>query len=176
MDTIRGLFGTNPQRGQLPRVDNDHVYLTSLLDDTHLFRDLILTWTFCFNDVLNPEKLHSSLTSLLKIGDWKKFGGRLRLNENDRLEIHVPREFTSERPAVRYTHETLDMSINNHPLGKKMPKVTEKPSIQPGAQEFEEFVVTKDDPVNGSDLFEGDKPQMSLRIVSFSDATLVSLV
>ncbi|EEU38068.1 uncharacterized protein NECHADRAFT_48023, partial [Fusarium vanettenii 77-13-4] len=128
------------------------------------------------NDVLDPEKLHSSLAKLLEIGDWRKFGGRLRLNEDDRLEIHVPQEFTPERPSVRYTHEAFDMSIGSHPLGKRMPKVTEKPSIQHGAQEFKEFAVTKDDPVNGSDLFKGDKPQMSLRIVSFSDATPVSLV
>ncbi|RTE74949.1 hypothetical protein BHE90_010579 [Fusarium euwallaceae] len=113
---------------------------------------------------------------LLEIGDWRKFGGRLRLNEDDRLELHVPREFTPERPAVKYTHEAFGMSIHSHPLGKRMPKVTEKPSIQHGAQEFKEFAVTKGDPVNGSDLFKGDKPQMSLRIVSFSDATLVSLV
>ncbi|KAJ4182349.1 hypothetical protein NW755_010398 [Fusarium falciforme] len=176
MDAIRGLFGTNPQRGQLPKVESDYVYPTSLLDDTYLFRDLILTWTFCFNDVLDADKLHSSLTRLLDIGDWRKFGGRLRLNEDGRLEIHVPREFTPERPAVRYAHEAFDMSISKHPVGKKMPKFTEKPSIHPGAQEFKEFAVTKDDPVNGSDLFKGDKPQMSLRIVSFSDATLVSLV
>jgi hypothetical protein len=84
MDAIRGLFGVNPQRGQLPKVESDYVYPTSLLDDTYLFRDLILTWTFCFNDVLDPEKLHSSLTRLLEIGDWRKFGGRLRLN------VHFP--------------------------------------------------------------------------------------
>ncbi|KAJ4328444.1 hypothetical protein N0V84_001128 [Fusarium piperis] len=176
MDAIQRLFGVNPQRGQLPKVDSDDVYPTFLLDDTRLFRDLILTWTFCFNDVLDPDKLHSSLTRLLEIGDWRKFGGRLRLNDNDRLEIHVPREFTSQRPAVRYTHEAFDMSIDSHPVAKRIPRMTEKPSIQPGAQEFKEFAVTRDDPVNGSDLFRGDKPQMSLRIVSFSDATLVSLV
>lgn len=77
---------------------------------------------------------------------------------------------------MRYTHEAFDMSIDSHPLAKRIPRMTENPSIQPGAQEFKEFAVTRDDPVNGSDLFKGDKPQMSLRIVSFSDATLVSLV
>lgn len=80
MDAIQRLFGANPQRGQLPKVDSDDVYPASLLDDTQLFRDMILTWTFCFNDVLDPDKLHSSLTRLLEIGDWRKLGGRLRLN------------------------------------------------------------------------------------------------
>ncbi|KAM0424244.1 hypothetical protein ACHAPT_010616 [Fusarium lateritium] len=122
------------------------------------------------------KKLRSSLARLLEIGDWRKFGGRLRLNENDRLEVHVPREFTPQRPAVRYTHETFDMSIDNHPLAKKIPRITEKPSIHPGAQEFKDFAVTGDGPVDGHELFKGDKPQMSLRIVSFLDATLVSLV
>jgi hypothetical protein len=50
-----------------------------MLDDTKILRSIIVTWTLRFNDVLDPEKLHSSLASLLEIGDWRKVGGRLRL-------------------------------------------------------------------------------------------------
>jgi hypothetical protein len=32
-----------------------------------------------FNDVLDADKLHASLSRLLEIGDWKKVGGRLKL-------------------------------------------------------------------------------------------------
>ncbi|KAF5013466.1 hypothetical protein FDECE_542 [Fusarium decemcellulare] len=176
MDAIRGLFGAKQHQGLIPKVDTDHVYPTSLLDDTKIYRDMILTWTFCFNDVLDPEKLHSSLTRLMEIGDWRKFGGRLRINDNGRLEIYVPQKFTPERPAVRYSHEVIDMNIDDHPLARTFPKATEKPSIHPGGQAFKEFALTEGDPTSGYDLMKGDIPQIALRIVSFSDATLLSLV
>jgi hypothetical protein len=37
-----------------------------------------LTWMMRFNDVLDGEKLHRSLSKLLEVGDWKKLGGRLK--------------------------------------------------------------------------------------------------
>ncbi|KAF5022564.1 hypothetical protein F66182_5397 [Fusarium sp. NRRL 66182] len=174
MDVIKGLFGAGPK--QPPKLEDDHVYPTGLLDDTKSFRDMILLWTFCFNDVLDPDKLHLSLNRLLEVGDWRKFGGRLRINDNDKLELHVPREFSPERPAVKYSHQAFDMDINDHPLGKKFPKATDEATLFPGGKVFQEFARASGDPVNGSDLLEGDKPQLGLRIVSFNDATLVSLV
>ncbi len=49
-----------------------------MLDDTQALRGIVVTWTLRFNDVLDPEKLHASLSRLLEIGDWRKVGGRLR--------------------------------------------------------------------------------------------------
>lgn len=59
--------------------ENDIVYPVHALDDNKTFRSALLTWTVCFNDVLDADKLQQSLTTLLSIGDWKKAGGRLRL-------------------------------------------------------------------------------------------------
>ncbi|KAM5350602.1 hypothetical protein ACJ41O_007107 [Fusarium nematophilum] len=175
MDAIQGLFRAN-KHAQPLRFEDDDVYPTSLMDDTKVYRDMMLTWTFCFNDVLDPEKLHSSLSRLLEIGDWRKFGGRLRLNEKGRLEIHVPKVFTPERPAVAYSHEAIDVKIDEHPVARRLPRATEKPSLHPGAHEFREFAVTPDDAATAYNLIKSDRPQLSLRIVSLSDATLVSLV
>jgi hypothetical protein len=50
-----------------------------MLDDTKTLRNIVVTWTLQFNDVLDPELLHISLLRLLEIGDWRKVGGRLRL-------------------------------------------------------------------------------------------------
>jgi len=61
------------------REEGDIIYPVFVLDDTRSFRSVILGWTLRFNDVLDPEKLHTSLSSLLNIGDWRKMGGRLRL-------------------------------------------------------------------------------------------------
>ncbi|KAF4951702.1 hypothetical protein FSARC_12853 [Fusarium sarcochroum] len=176
MNTIKGLLGLNPQQNQLPKFEGDDVYPTALLDDTKSFRDMILYWTFHFNDVLDPDKLHTSLARLLEIGDWKKLGGRQRINDQDKLELHVPKTFTNERPSVKYSSRVIDMNIDDHPVAKRFPKASTKPSIHPGDQEFKEFATTSDDAFNGSDLLFGDKPQMSLNVVSFKDATLVSLV
>jgi hypothetical protein len=62
--------------------ENDHVYPVHTLDDTPTMRSILITWTICFNDVLDADKLQQSLSSLLNIGDWRKLGGRLRLKVN----------------------------------------------------------------------------------------------
>jgi hypothetical protein len=61
-----------------PYADDD-VYPVHVLDDTNTFRSILITWTLCFNDVLDADKLQSSLAKLLETGDWRKLGGRLRL-------------------------------------------------------------------------------------------------
>jgi hypothetical protein len=72
--------------------ENDHVYPVHTLDDTPTMRSILITWTICFNDVLDAERLQQSLSTLLNIGDWRKLGGRLRLKVNHSsslLEYHV---------------------------------------------------------------------------------------
>lgn len=58
---------------------DDIIYPVYILDDTKTFRSILITWTLVFNDVLNADKLRSSLANLLETGDWRKLGGRLRL-------------------------------------------------------------------------------------------------
>jgi hypothetical protein len=70
-----------------PPYDNDIIYPVHALDDTKIFRNLLITWTLRFNDVLDAGKLRSSLARLLEIGDWKKIGGRLRLKVLSSLSI-----------------------------------------------------------------------------------------
>jgi len=74
----RLLGGTPTNNPQL--VDSDEIYPVHMLDDTKSLREIVVTWTLRFNDVLDADKLHNSLSSLLEIGDWRKLGGRLRLN------------------------------------------------------------------------------------------------
>lgn len=53
------------------------VYPIHVLDNikaNHCYVD----WLMRFNDVLDAEKLKTSLSRLLEIGDWKKLGGRLQ--------------------------------------------------------------------------------------------------
>ncbi|KFY15813.1 hypothetical protein V492_01742, partial [Pseudogymnoascus sp. VKM F-4246] len=54
------------------------VYPLFMLDDNKTLHGIVVAWTLRFNDVLDPNLLHSSLSRLLEIGDWRKVGGRLR--------------------------------------------------------------------------------------------------
>lgn len=78
MEALQRLLRTSPARRPPPPVESDDVYPVHMLDDTKTLRSIVVTWTLCFNDVLDAHKLHASLSRLLEIGDWKKVGGRLR--------------------------------------------------------------------------------------------------
>ncbi|KAH6841263.1 hypothetical protein B0T12DRAFT_398622 [Alternaria alternata] len=155
---------------------DDIIYPVHILDDTKTFRSILITWTLVFNDVLNADKLRSSLANLLETGDWRKLGGRLRLKDDGRLEIHVPPTFTPLRPAFTYTHTTIESSIQQHELAKKLPiKPTGTISTCPGPTDFNDLATSPSAPMTIEDLLAGDTPQISVHITSFNDATLVGL-
>ena len=70
--------GASGYGGHPPSSITEDIYPVHALDDTKTFR-MFINWTMCFNDVLDPEKLHNSLSRVLNIGDWRKLGGRLRV-------------------------------------------------------------------------------------------------
>ena len=80
-----------------------------------------------------------------------------------------------ERPPVFYSHEALDVAIEDHPLAGTLPKATGGLSIQPGPPEFRVFAARMNAPVTLADFLNYDTPQLSLHITSFNDATLVAL-
>jgi len=172
--SIRRFIGVPPASSAPPRVETDDVYPLHMLDDTKTLRGIIVTWTLRFNDMLDADKLHASLCKLLEIEDWRKIGGRLRLNDNGELEIYVPRRFTAERPAVSYSHQSHAVNIDEHPLATRLPKVTDGPSVQAGPGEFQCFAVRDGAPSTLDDFLYHDTPQLSLHITSFDDATLVA--
>ncbi|KAL0932131.1 BCL5p [Colletotrichum truncatum] len=175
MEAIRRLVGVPAARSPPPRVETDDIYPLHMLDDTKTLRGIVVTWTLRFDDVLDPEKLHKSLIRLLEIGDWRKIGGRLRMKEDGGLEIHVPQAFTTERPALSYSHEHIYSNIADHSVGKTLPKATDGPSIQSGPQCFRSFAAREGAPAALDDFIFSDIPQLSLHITSFNDATLIGL-
>jgi hypothetical protein len=80
MEAISRLLGASPARSTPPAFETDDVFPVHMLDDTKSLRDIVVAWTLRFNDVLDADKLHTSLSRLLEIGDWRKVGGRLRRN------------------------------------------------------------------------------------------------
>ncbi|ORY67137.1 uncharacterized protein BCR38DRAFT_364385, partial [Pseudomassariella vexata] len=139
----------------------------------------MMVWTLRFDDVLNASKLNDSLWRLIEIDGWRKLGGRLRMNESKKLELHIPKEFTPERPAVRFTHVTFTVPIGDHPLASQLPKATldsHKPTMSLGSDKFLPLAVREGTPRTVEDLLYSDCPQLSLHVTSFTNATLVHLV
>ncbi|KAF3483028.1 uncharacterized protein GIQ15_02352 [Arthroderma uncinatum] len=69
-----------------------------------------------FDDVLDPEKLRSTLCMLAEREGWQKIGARLKRRWNGRLEYHIPSEFTSSQPAIRFSQELYGIDIKDHPI------------------------------------------------------------
>jgi hypothetical protein len=78
MAAIWRLLGY-PPRSSPPPVETDDIYPTHMLDGAEAIKGIVIVWTLRFNDVLDADRLHVTLTKLLEIGDWRKLGGRLRL-------------------------------------------------------------------------------------------------
>ncbi|KAH7139666.1 hypothetical protein B0J13DRAFT_477930 [Dactylonectria estremocensis] len=177
MDFLRQLLGLQPRRTQPARVETDEIFPVHFFDDTKTYRSMVVTWTLRFDDVLDADKVYDALARLLEIGDWRRLGGRLRLTTDGKLVVHVPKQFTAERPAVRFSHQTFDVTIDEHPIGCQLPKATENnPSVQSDLELFRIFTARKDAPATIEDFLYSDEPQMSLHITSFKDATLVALL
>lgn len=82
-----------------PAYDDDEIYPVHMLDNTSTLKNIVVVWTLRFDDVLDAEKLHSSLSRLLEIGDWRKVGGRLRMKVHiNERSVKIPQLMTSLSP------------------------------------------------------------------------------
>lgn len=87
----------------------------------------------------------------------------------------MPASFNKERPGFAYSHVKHEGSIEDNAQTSQLPKLSGKPSVQAGPREISSFVRRQDAPKKLHDYIMTDAPQLSLHIVSFTDATLVSL-
>ncbi|KAH8657136.1 hypothetical protein BGZ60DRAFT_384179 [Tricladium varicosporioides] len=168
-----GIFQSKPV--QFEAVPTDAVIPLHSKDDTQINRAMVLDLTLRFDDVLDPSKLRNSLARLLEIGHWRKLGARLRLNKSGKLEYHIPTIFDEKRPPFIYSHAQYQMSIAEHPLASRIPKTALQPTLFPDPAIFQPLARDQSTPTKIEDWIYSDKPQLSLHVVSFTDATLVSL-
>ncbi|KAH8671645.1 hypothetical protein BX600DRAFT_459440 [Xylariales sp. PMI_506] len=170
------LFGSRQSAALPPDADTDDVYPVHVLDNMTGVKESCPIVLMRFNDVLDAEKLHASLVRVLELGDWKKAGGRFRKDAAGRLQLRVPKSFTAERPAVRFSRATFDIGIEEHPLARQLPRETAAPSLQLSPDHFGEFCMSPGGQAGElNDFLECDEPPMSLRVTTFSDATLVAV-
>ncbi|KAI1103614.1 hypothetical protein F4804DRAFT_333162 [Jackrogersella minutella] len=156
-------------------IASDTVIPLHRLDDTMITRKVILEYTMRFDDVLDPDKLRISLEKLLSRRDWRKLGARLRLNTDGKLEYHIPETFDEKRPAFTYSHAEHNVEIARHPTGSRLPRPTARPTVLSDPEDYAPLLRRWDAPRQLSDYLYSDLPQLGLHIVSFSDATIVTL-
>ncbi|EFR04830.1 hypothetical protein MGYG_07836 [Nannizzia gypsea CBS 118893] len=151
------------------------VYPVHLLDNADDYRKIVMSYIFRFSDVLDGQKLADSLSALLEIGDWRKLGGRFKLNKDGNLEIHVPRQFTPEAPAVTFSQKIIAASVDTDPLGKQLPKLTGCHPVQRTPPQLRDFAGTPSPPRSIKEMLERDATLLHLHVVCFSDATVVGI-
>lgn len=87
----------------------------------------------------------------------------------------MPEFFDETRPAFVYSHVAHDSGIAQHPTGRRLPRATTKPTIFSDPEDFAPLLRRWDAPRYLDDYLYTDAPQLSLHVVSFTDATIVSL-
>ncbi|KAL9586171.1 MAG: hypothetical protein Q9212_001092 [Teloschistes hypoglaucus] len=177
MEVLRRLFGRKVHDDYQNQCrTNDEIFPVHPLDQAAIVRSSVISYTFRYNDVLDAEKLRSSLVSLLEIEGWRKLGGRLRLDANGKLEIHVPPRYTAERPAIRFSHNTFNVPIQQHPLMGRLPtNAGEVPLVHEGCRTFRALSVPDDLPDNIEHYLNNDEPLICLHVTSFPNVTFVSI-
>jgi hypothetical protein len=169
---------TTFSRGQA----DDYIYPVHLLDGAK-YQQCILTLFIRCNDILDAGKIKESLTRLLEIGDWKKLGGRFRtrddtnsVKQSNSLEIHVPRKFTAERPAIQFAYEAQDSSIFEHPLGRQLPQTSNDGVVlSPPLHELRLCGHAPGFPMTMADLVDKDAPQLCFKVIGYTDATILAI-
>ncbi|OGM42334.1 hypothetical protein ABOM_007876 [Aspergillus bombycis] len=167
---------------------DDYIYPVHLLDGAE-YQHCILTLFIKFNDILDAGKIKDSLTRLLEIDDWKKLGGRFRTKVHEAstleadsrkpskaFEIHVPRKYTAERPAIQFAQEAYDGSIFEHPFGRQLPQAShDGVALSPPLDELRPFGHAPGFPMTMADLVDRDAPQLSFKVITYTDATILAI-
>ncbi|KAI1136067.1 hypothetical protein F5Y05DRAFT_392812 [Hypoxylon sp. FL0543] len=170
------LLSSNSGVKRLPlTISSDTVVPLHRFDDVSINRKVIVEYTMKFDDVLDPDKLRLSLEKLLSRRDWRKLGARLRLNTDNKLEYHIPDVFDEKRPAFTFSHAEHNIEISRHPTGSRIPRATPQPTVLGDPEDYAPLLRRWSAPRQLSDYLYSDLPQLSLHIVSFTDATVVSL-
>lgn len=73
------------------------------------------------------------------------------------------------------TEDHHDASIVDHPLATKLPKATGKPAMFPSPDELSPLLRSPDAPTKIDDWLYSDLPQLSIHIITFNDATIITV-
>ncbi|CVK96765.1 uncharacterized protein FMAN_11094 [Fusarium mangiferae] len=172
--TISSLMGA-PKRPQFPTVPTDEVLPMHPFDDTPFMRKCPMLWTIRFDEILDADILNEALSKLFEMDGWRRLGGRIRLNDQGKAEVHIPKEYSAQRPAVHFTKATYDMPFADHPEASKLPTRSDGIAFFPNPADFQSVGIGPGAPTSFEDFCSTDAPQFSLHVATFQDGTLVSL-
>ena len=82
-------------KGNAP-VNEPDIYPVHRLDRMKVYQTFVAT-VMLFNDVLDADMLNASLSKLLKIGDWRKLGGRLKRGVSIHMKCIYTRQMSRQR-------------------------------------------------------------------------------
>jgi hypothetical protein len=99
----------------------------------------------------------------------------IRLQDDKKLEYHVPASFDATRPGFTYLNVEYAVKIDEHPVASKIPRASSRPAIVGNVGDLESLMRGPDTPENLEDFLYSDLPQLYVKIISFEDATVVSL-
>ncbi|CZS95622.1 uncharacterized protein RCO7_10950 [Rhynchosporium graminicola] len=161
---------------QPAKIPTDTVVKLSAIENSWLMRSMNTNWSLRFNEVLDTVRLQQALEKLITTGpNWRKLGGRFRLDENGHLELHIPAGFTSSRPPVQFTSEEHNMSINQNVLNEILPSNWERPCIIDFPERFDDILAGPNAPVCFKDWIYTDRPVLAVHVINFQDATFITL-
>ncbi|KAK7959713.1 Transcriptional regulator sdnM [Apiospora aurea] len=155
-------------------------------DTMPVYTNMVLSLMLKYDKVLDPLILRDSLIELVSREGWCKLGSRLERNvlylpihtkpENGKLVYHVPAKFDEKTPAITFSHVTYDMDVEGHHLGCKIPTHhPDKPTVVADPAVFGPLARRADAPAGLADFIARALPQLELHVVSFRNATLVSV-
>jgi hypothetical protein len=180
---------------------DDEVVPFRFWDRQDVVQKIVMEFTFRFDDILDTGKLKSSLERLLEIGEWRGLGARFKKNVScemsqanweslpslhltnttcqaaGKLEYHIPKRYTAERPGFSWSQEAFDQRIGDHPHAARIPTSLDlrRPTLFPSSEIFHDLVTSPGHASKFSDWIETDLPALSIHVVSFEDATLLTL-
>ncbi|KAK1825795.1 hypothetical protein QBC39DRAFT_400198 [Podospora conica] len=176
METLSRLLRRQPPP---PTVPTDRIIPLHFFENSPLVQGNNMAATLVFDEVLDPEKLRTSLEALVTRDGWHRLGGRLRKNPSGTIEWHIPTTFPPSRPPLTFTHTTHTQPTTTHPIARLIPSpsTTDLPSIIGNPDDLAPLAWDDDNyrPAGIADYLTADRPVLGLRVHSFPDKTLVVL-
>lgn len=97
------------------------------------------------------------------------------IQDKGKLDYHIPAQYTASRPPINYTHTAHSMSLSQHPLGARIPVPNSKLQVFDQIGHFRVLTDEESNTISLDDWIYSDKAQLGLHILSFNDATIVTI-
>lgn len=95
------------------------------------------------------------------------------MNQDNKLEIHVPQCYTEHRPAFLYAHESFQSTIAEHPIAGQFPEISDGFAVKAAPSNLRDLAQGPGFPSTVKEMIDQDVPQLSVKIINYLDATFV---